>query len=195
MPWTTAFVVDPVQESEGVFVWSGGEPSPVQEYWVGPERRVRPPTIAFGPPPLAASEPQATPSSAVSRASFAAAVVFGFLSLLFLSGYVYMREVGHSETEKFVLQALEAQKAELQATYQSVAALHSQFDESGKQSAADQQQIKQQIEQVGAGLRKAVEFANLLQSKITDQQQRLDQVVLDPPAERQNPDPAEVKKP
>jgi len=32
-PWQVAFVIDPVSEEEGFFIWRDGRPDPVKEYW------------------------------------------------------------------------------------------------------------------------------------------------------------------
>jgi proteasome lid subunit RPN8/RPN11 len=194
-PWTTALVVDPLQETEGFFVWNDGEPSPAPEYWVGSERRSRPPAAK---PPASESKPETThtkdPGGAVSRASFALAAVLCFLALLFLFGYVYMREVSHSETEKLVMGFLEQQKNELQNTMGAVSALNQALEASRKETAQKEDQIQLRLQRVVEGLGRAAAIADELQARVATQQLTIDRLAAVGPPEKQNAPTAEVKK-
>jgi hypothetical protein len=194
-PWTTALVVDPVQETEGFFVWNEGVPSPASEYWVGSERRHRVPAAK---PVLAEarSEPVQIkdPGGAVSRASFALAAVLCFLALLFLFGYVYMREVSHSETEKLVMGFLEEQKHELQNTMGALNALNQAFESSRKETVQKEDQIQLRLQGVVEGLRRATAIADELQARVATQQLTIDRVVAAVPIEKQDATSPEVKK-
>lgn len=46
MPWQVAFVVDPVAEEDGFFVWRQGKPERMSAYWVGGAKRTPSPDIA-----------------------------------------------------------------------------------------------------------------------------------------------------
>lgn len=194
-PWAAAFVLDPIQQTEGFFVWSDGETRLAPEYWIGQERRDRSFARRGGwedesssPAPLAAAAgPE--PSSAVSRASFALAVACGFLALLFLSAYVYLREVGHAETEKFVLRAIEAQKAELKATYYTLHTLQADFDQSRKQTAGAETQIREKIRRLDLGLNRVAEIAVVLQQRVSSQQLLLERIPLAVPVPQQEQQP------
>jgi proteasome lid subunit RPN8/RPN11 len=192
-PWTTAFVVDPVQDLEGFFVWNEGEPSPAPEYWVGSERRNRPP---MAKPLAAAPVPQesAAPEGAVSRASFALATVLAFLALLVLSGYVYVREVGHSNTEMLVMGILGKQKDDLQNTLAAVADLHRALEASHKEHTAAEEAIRQRVLRVSQGLAQEVRDTETLHQLIATQQLTIDKFVAAPPEKQAAPRP-EVKKP
>lgn len=183
-PWATAFVLDPIRETEGFFIWSGGEPRLAAEYWIGHERRDRSfagdrQPLADVPHAAAASAPG--PASAVSRASFALATVVGFLSLLFLFGYVYSREVGHTETEKFVLRAVEAQRAELEATYQALHSLRAELETSVQHVNTNAAQMRARIQQVDGGLRRLASMTTALQTTMVAQQQAIAQIQLTAP--------------
>jgi hypothetical protein len=195
-PWTTALVVDPVQETEGFFVWNDGEPSPAPEYWVGSERRYRPAAakLATAPEPKAETTQAKDPGGAVSRASFALAAVLCFLALLFLFGYVYMREVSHSETEKLVMGFLEQQKNELQNTMGAVRTLDQALETSRKETAQKEDQIQLRLQQVVDGLGRAAAIADELQARVATQQLSIDRLVGAGAAEKQDALPPEVKR-
>ena len=182
-PWATAFVVDPVQQTEGFFIWSEGETRLAEEYWVGQERRDR--SFAgqqehqVNPASTTRSLPERKPTSAVSRAGFALTAAMGFLGMLLLFGYVYVREVADSETEKFMVRALEGQKSELVAAYRALDVLRTELEMSRKQSKASNERVQQQIRRLNTGLKRVAELATVLQERITAQQQILERI---PPA-------------
>lgn len=205
-PWAVAFVLDPVQLTEGFFIWSGGEPKLAPEYWVGSERRDRSFAEPRGPGEETAAPSKAAsllPTSAVSRASFAFVVAVGFLALLFLFGYVYMREVTHSETEKYVLGGLEVQKAQLDRTFQALNALGQSLAQAANEAKTAETQMRSRIRKLESDLREVEELVAGLQ-QITEEQQRallaLPQA-LPPPAPEKTTNPegasrkSEAKKP
>jgi proteasome lid subunit RPN8/RPN11 len=194
-PWTTALVVDPVRETEGFFVWSDGQPIPAPEYWVGSQRRFQPPVAGrLSEDARSETAPVKDPGSAVSRASFALAAVLCFLALLFLGGYVYMREATHAETEKLVMEVLEQQRGELQDTMRAVAALNQALEASRKESTQKEDQIQLRVQQVAGGLARAAAMAEELQARVATQQLTLDRLQAVPLAEKESPAPPEVKK-
>jgi proteasome lid subunit RPN8/RPN11 len=171
-PWTTALVVDPVQKSEGFFVWSGGEPSVASEYWVGHERREGSraiPSAMEDAPPEKPGEVKG-PGSPVSRAAFALTVVMCFLGMLVLSGYFYMREVSHSDKEKIVILALGAQRTELQNTAQAIADLRRQLVASREQTDEENRHIQQQIYVVQSRLQNVAVVNEMLQGAVATHQ-------------------------
>jgi proteasome lid subunit RPN8/RPN11 len=193
-PWTTALVVDPVQETEGFFIWRDGEPTVAPEYWVGSERRNRP--LVAKPaalPPQPENRAAPAPEGAVTRASFALVSVLSFLALLCLFGYVYMREVSHSETEKLVMGFLEQQKNELQNTMHAVAALDQALESARKETTQREDQTQLRLAQVVESLRRAAAIADELQERVATQQLTIDRLAVGPP-EKQAAPPPEVKK-
>ena len=154
-PWQTAFVLDPVQQTEGFFIWSRGEPKLIDEYWVEQERRDRSfakiahdegtktdetdETVPVGKPGYVA---------AVSRASFALVVALGFLTLLLLSGYIYLREVAHSQAENAITGVVQQQQLALLDSFQRMDNLKKTIDESNQQSNSQNQQVHDEIEVV-----------------------------------------------
>jgi proteasome lid subunit RPN8/RPN11 len=187
-PWTTALVVDPVQDVEGFFEWSGGEPRPVSEYWVGSQHRPQFPASKADsdePPPLPViAGPPEHASGSVSRAAFAVVVAVVFLAMLFASAYFYMRETSHTETEADVKRALNDQRRELQNASHALIALRDEMEAARKQTNDSQEQTRQRIQQLGAELHKVMTAANLLEKKIATQQEQIDRLQA-----------AEVKKP
>jgi len=39
-PWQVAFVIDPLAEEDGFFIWQQGKPSRMRQYWIGGEKKV-----------------------------------------------------------------------------------------------------------------------------------------------------------
>jgi proteasome lid subunit RPN8/RPN11 len=184
-PWTVALVVDPVQETEGFFLWSAGEPRLASEYWVGHQRRDR--SFAHASP--AASAPSAsepTPArprgqtpgyaSPVSRASFALATVFSFLVLLFLFGYVYSREVQRSETEKKVFTLLEMQKQELAQAGGELNALHQELQSQAATQKSDIGKLNDRMQGLGGRLRNLAVLAGRLQLEVAAVRRAIEEI-------------------
>lgn len=175
-PWTTALVVDPVQESEGFFVWSVGEPIPAGEYWVGGERREGSRTSQAQP--VKTSEPKAAPQAAESplaQSIFALSLAVCFAGLLFLFWIAFSREAAHSDAEKVVLEALNEQGATLQRSAQALMALENQL--ALPQGGQSDPQLQRRLLQIAeGGFQKAALIGALAQAKLSNRQDLLDQI-------------------
>ena len=177
-PWTTAFVVDPVRETEGFFVWMAGEPRQAPEYWVGGERRDRSfsgrsaPVEPYGKKEEPVNQPE--PASAVSRASFALATVAGFLALLLVFGYVYLREAQHSDTEKLVMRALEEQRVHVAEAYRDLAQLSRDLQTVRTQTAETDQALQQRLAAVAHRLENVAAIADALEARVAAHQRSLE---------------------
>ena len=180
-PWTTAFVVDPVQKSEGFFVWSGGETVQTSEYWVGQHRRDS--TMAHRMGPVRStpekSSPQA-PESAVSRATFALSTVVCFLALLVVFGYVYMREVGHSETEKYVMDTMGTQRLALQSSLQELDDLRNELNASRAERNAAAASMDARITHIKLGLLNMQNQTGALVERVNNDELVLGKIVIAP---------------
>ncbi len=191
-PWTAAFVLDPIQKNEGLFVWSGGEPLQVSHYWVGQQRQER--VVVVSPEPAGTpspAPPARTPESAVSQATFALSTVLGVLALLLVFGYVYMREVAHAETEKFVLGTLDTQKAALDNTWRALEALRQDLDVSRKQIGASQARMTEKVQHVEMGLQKIGLLTETLEDRVKGDERVLDHLQIIPtPVPQGAPHPA-----
>jgi proteasome lid subunit RPN8/RPN11 len=174
-PWTTAFVVDPVRKTEGFFVWSGGETVETSEYWVGQQRRNR--IVVVGQPAdRTAMDSSPKPESAISRATFALCAVLGLLALLVVFGYVYTREIVHSDVERQVIGALENQKQALAATVNELGALRQTTDASLAKASDAQALAAKQIQDVAERLKRLYLSNQELQAQLTGNQQLLDEL-------------------
>lgn len=158
-PWQTAFVLDPVQQTEGFFIWSRGEPKLIDEYWIEQERRDR--SAAKIPHDFGSSsdsEEESVPvgkpgyTAAVSRAAFALVVALGFLTLLFLSGYIYLREVARSQAENGITNVIQQQQIALSQSMLILEDLKQKIKQNEDQSNAQNQEIQQEIEALKQGL-------------------------------------------
>jgi proteasome lid subunit RPN8/RPN11 len=131
-PWTTAFVVDPVQNAEGFFFWSDGELREATEYWVGQKHRE-----PSGPKDVPPDPSEATGTSSVAQTvrSHATPPLVAFLGgvvLLAAVGFVYLRESERSQIEAFVVKAFESQKAELERAFQMLRLLRKELEQADK---------------------------------------------------------------
>jgi proteasome lid subunit RPN8/RPN11 len=177
-PWAIAFVMDPVEETEGFFFWSGGEPCEAQEYWVGQQRRQ--PASQKEPSGEVPGEAESGEETrgAASQVSFALAATITLLSLLFAFGYVYWMGAKRAQRDRLVVQGLESQRAELDRSAQSFALLKSAVNQGGNQTAvpaADKAtsadpQIHDRIEEVETGLRRLGLVTLLLEATVTGQE-------------------------
>ena len=99
-----------------------------------------------------------------------------FLVVLFASGYFYMRETSHTETEADVKRVLKEQETDLKNASQALIALQDRMEAVRKQTSDSQEQIRQRIQQLGAELHKAVAAAGVLEKKIAAQQEQIDRL-------------------
>ena len=220
-PWTTAMVVDPVQQSEGFFLWNEGEPCSAGEYWVGGERRetARPAPAQPMEKPLRGSAPERPPQqpeSPMVQSVSAVAMALCFVGLLFLFWVIFSREASHSDTEKVVLQMLEIQTAELQNTHDALVVFGNQFVAAHKEGTTPDEQMQIRMMQAAVGgLQKAILVSNLAAAKLANRQDLFDQLqaemsgakpkddghgasktdAVQPNSEKQNADKPDANKP
>lgn len=161
-PWAVAFVVDPVQNLEGLFVWKDGELREISEYYIGQDRRsgktmhqnkTAPQTVHFAEP--ASSWAAWFIPSAVS--------LLVVLTVLIMS---YMRDLARADREGMIIQAIESEKVELDRAFQILRALRKELERVSKQSASDIAELKGQTEQLEGGLKKVNAIAHSLQAHI-----------------------------
>jgi proteasome lid subunit RPN8/RPN11 len=103
-PGQVALVVDPVQKSEGVFVWRNGKPKPCSHYWVG-ERicttAAEDPTAAERPSPAGPARVTETPPAA--GPSFWTMVWWAIpLACMFLIGYLLADMKSNWERQRII---------------------------------------------------------------------------------------------
>lgn len=182
-PWTTALVVDPVKETEGFFVWNDGEPSPAREYWVGSERRESAKTRRPSPaePPKRRTEEQPQQESPLAQSLSAVSVAVCFVALLFLFWVVFSREANHSDTEKVVIQVLDAQGNELQNSHDALLVLARQLAAPRKEGDGADAQIQIQLQQVASGLGRASLLNTLAQARLANRQDVIDRIQAEMP--------------
>jgi proteasome lid subunit RPN8/RPN11 len=191
-PWATALVLDPIRETEGFFLWTDGEPRLASEYWVGAERRDRSwvgQTAVYEPAGTDAVPREA--EKAVSRASFALVSALNILALVLLFGYLYAGEARHTETERFVLANLQAQKADLQAGLGTLQALSGELENSRSETRSKQAEIDRTLGRFRVGIAQTARSIALLQESLSAQQGVLDAL---PRMGLETTRPAEVKK-
>lgn len=188
-PWATAFVVDPVQQTEGFFYWSHGEPKEAAEYWVGQGHRLCAPPQEVESTETEKSGSSGETKAAASQVSFALSVTIGLLSLLFTFGYTYWQKYKQFERDKVLLRGLQSQVAELDRTLQTLTQLRQALDrpappntpapQPGKAGAASPSPLPQvafdpqwrgQAQAVETGLRRVELLTLLLAQQIAGQE-------------------------
>jgi proteasome lid subunit RPN8/RPN11 len=174
-PWAIAFVVDPVQALEGVFAWTAGEPTEVQEYWAGSNRKFQEP-----PKEARAVEASAPPDhTGVSPWTFLVTVVFGLLALGTVAGFFYRNELVWAAQQELIMRALASERQELDRTQQAVAQLQGQFYVAEQKSKQNDSEIRGQVSEVEAGLRQVRSITQALEQaldKSSHKQPRSDSV-------------------
>jgi proteasome lid subunit RPN8/RPN11 len=176
-PWQTAFVLDPVQRTEGFFIWSQGEPKLIDEYWVEQERRDRSfAKVAHDRDDATDAEESDEDSkgkpgygAAVSRAAFALVVALGFLTLLFLSAYVYLREVAHSQAENVIMSVIQQQQIALLDSSQRLSDLKDKVDKASEQQGAQGQKVDEEIAVLQQRLGEMAVMSNLIREQLAGQ--------------------------
>ncbi|MCA1557569.1 MAG: hypothetical protein LC731_03400, partial [Acidobacteria bacterium] len=176
-PWQTAFVLDPVQRTEGFFIWSHGEPKLIDEYWVEQERRDRSfARVAHDEGIDSESEakesaPVGIPGymKAVSRAAFSLVVALGFLTLLLLFAYVYLREAAHSQAENAISNVVQQQQMVLTQSMLILEDLKQKVKRTEDQSNAKDLEIQQEIEAVKQGLQYTLAGTEAVRSQLASQ--------------------------
>jgi len=91
-------------------------------------------------------------------------------------GYVYLREVSHSETEKFVLGALDTQKAALLQGMSDLDRLRQDVEASRKQTGQAESAMDAQIRQIGLRLNNIGVSMVELQARVAGNARILDQI-------------------
>jgi proteasome lid subunit RPN8/RPN11 len=166
-PWAVAYVIDPVQDLEGLFVWKAGQPREAHEYWVGTDKRsgqaVRPPDTAVVGPAAVEAVP--------SRASWLVPYAVALVVVLMVTIMTYAREMTRSERDMLIIRALESEKMELDRAFQILRALRSEVERVSKQSTADIAELKGQAEQLEGGLNQLNTITKSLQHRIQGQQE------------------------
>ena len=102
-PGQIAYVVDPVRNQEGMFVWRGGRPVLCQHYWVGDDVRLQPepPESVYRPASTTAEEPTLVvqPSAPAPNQW----LLLGLLGVLFfLIGYLLADRMGTWQRQRLV---------------------------------------------------------------------------------------------
>jgi hypothetical protein len=93
-PGQIAYVVDPVNKTEGVFFWREGKPQPCPHYWVGDRIEVGAPATETAPKPATGAEPRPAdnrpaPPAQGERSSWLGLVAqVALYVLVFIAGFI-----------------------------------------------------------------------------------------------------------
>jgi proteasome lid subunit RPN8/RPN11 len=164
-PWAAAYVIDPVQRLEGLFLWSAGEPQQAQEYWVGPERKLWVPRE----PAAAESDKEAEPrESGVSRSLFLGTLSASLVALLLVFGFFYRNELLLAANMQVIRRALISDQQELDRSRQALEALRGQLDRSARQTDERDDAVRAQLQQLESGLRNVDTITRLLRQRVDE---------------------------
>lgn len=197
-PWQTAFVLDPVNKTEGFFIWSKGEPTLIDEYWIEQERRDRTfAKVSHDPDADSESEsdePGSTKKAAylaaVSRAAFALVVALGFLSLLLVASYVYLREIAHRQVESAITNVVHRQQIALVESLQLMGDLKQRVEKSDEQNKVQDVNVSNEIEAVQQRLRDIGTMTEVVRYQLASQHRVIERLRRDlsaPPTNEQLP--------
>jgi proteasome lid subunit RPN8/RPN11 len=162
-PWAAAFVIDPVQNLEGLFLWSDGEPREAEEYWAGRERKLRSTKNVEETTPSNQGEAR---EPGVSRTTYLSSLAIVVAALLFVSALFYRNELRHTQEMETVGRALNSQQQEIDRTLQNLAALQGYLDSAAQKDAVDKEQINGAVKQLQDGLRRVDSLAQTVRRDI-----------------------------
>jgi proteasome lid subunit RPN8/RPN11 len=164
-PWAAAYVIDPVQRLEGLFLWSAGEPQQAQEYWVGPERKLWVPRET----PSAESEDGAeTRAEGVSRSAVLGGLTAVLITLLLVCGFFYRNQMLLAANMQIIGRALASDQQELDRSRQALAVLRSQFDRTARRTDERDEAMRAQLRQIESGLRNVDTITRLLRQRVDE---------------------------
>lgn len=170
--WAVAYVVDPVQSLEGVFVWSAGEPKETAEYWVGGDKKIRGAhqSVGASAPSDFASGREVEPVATVSRWSFFLTVALGLASLIAVSGFFYHKQLMWADEQQFIVQALASQRQELDRSMQALTLVRGHLELLRQQSKSTDAKPDAQIRQLDSGLQRVREIVRSLEQAVQERQ-------------------------
>jgi hypothetical protein len=168
--WAVAYVVDPVQSLEGVFVWSAGEPKETAEYWVGGDKKIygAHQSVGASAPSDLASGREVEPVATVSRWSFFLTVALGLASLIAVSGFFYRNQLMWADEQQFIVQALASQRQELDRSMQALTLVREHLELLRQQSKSTDAKLDAQIRQLDSGLQRVRELARFLEQAVQE---------------------------
>lgn len=164
-PWAAAFVIDPVQNLEGLFLWSAGEPREAQEYWAGGERKLH---LMREAGDAHQSEPVETHEPGVPKATYLSSLSIVFATLLLVCGLFYRSELRHTQEMEVVGRALNSQQQELDRALQSFDALQGYLDSAAQTDTEHKEQIDSAVKQLQEGLRRVDLLARTVRREVED---------------------------
>ena len=160
-PWGLAYVIDPVQRAEGLFVWRAGDVKEAPEYWVGTERRAA--SAASTTVPVAKVE-AALPGE--PRVSWVLPLGLTLIVVLATGVVAYTRELQRAERDALIVRVLESERVEIDRAFQVLQTLRAEVERVSKQSASDIERLRGQVVQLDGGLRNLNGLARGLQRRV-----------------------------
>lgn len=164
-PWAAAYVIDPVQGLEGLFLWSAGEPQQAQEYWVGPERKLWVPREAQA---VESEDGEATRPAGVSRSTALGALAAALVALLLVCGFFYRNQLVLAANMQVIGRALVSNQQELDRSRQALAVLQRQLDWTGRRTDVRDEAMRAQLRQLESGLRNVDTITRLLRQRVDE---------------------------
>lgn len=162
-PWAAAFVIDPVQHLEGLFLWSAGEIRQAPEYWVGQERKQWVPKED-----LEVAEPIESGRKKVGASwpAFFGFAAVAILALMLFGIFFFRNEMALAEEMQIIGRALSSEQQELDRAQQSLDTLRSQMAAAARQDAATGNAMQGQLRQLESGLRNVNAIAKALRDRV-----------------------------
>ena len=149
-PWAVAFVIDPVQEQEGLFLWCNDEPREASEYWVGAARKLH--ISRAGSTPAQSLDIEQVSLPTVSRTTFMATLSLCLALLLLVGGFFYRNELRLTQEIQLLARALNSQQQELDRALQDLSTLQSYVNFTTQQNAANDERISGALKQLEESL-------------------------------------------
>ncbi len=162
-PWAAAFVIDPVQDLEGLFLWSNGEPREAAEYWIGSERKLHSPRqIEEGE----SREPDKAQMPIGSRTTYLLSLTLMLATLVAAGALYYRTELRRARETALIVRGLNSQQQEIDRAQQSVVLLQQYLSLTAQDNTAQKDQVNNSIKQLESGLLLVKTLTRRMQSRI-----------------------------
>jgi proteasome lid subunit RPN8/RPN11 len=163
-PWAAAFVVDPVQNLEGLFTWCEGETRRMQEYWVGTERKVFVETEA-----RLDAAPDEPPSPRKSQMAWGMSIGVAVVALILIAVFAifyYRSAMEWADERQLVAQALISERQDLDRAAQIITELQTRIDTVARQARAEDDHERGELKQVETSLSQVIRLNHALQRQV-----------------------------
>jgi len=153
-----------VQNLEGLFLWSNGEPREATEYWVGGERKLQLRRAEIIDERV--DDRDKEHAAGGSRVTYFFSFSLLLAILIAAGGLYYKNELRRAQEIDLIVRGLNSQQQEIDRAQQSVSLLYESLNSTAQDSAARKDQVDNSIKQLRDGLHSVEQLIRSMQSRI-----------------------------